>query len=395
MGASIVQQLLVVVEREAACMRMRLVPAQDGGEPLAAVNRGLGIVPLEVLGQREHGALAEVYHVFRRLELSEPTSGEDRLASVFSVWKEALAQARIGLRLERRALYGVPMPRSDRRPDAGDISIRPWDVELTALGAGLRTIVKLDRVSPELAESLRHTVAQRGLCVEVVAPPRGEGEPNDPAGSVTLLVARDASALTAARSLETVLLTRGGAPGAGAATLEMGGLLGYPRCCVERFTRIAEHNDTTLAWALLPGVPHAPASPLTQWLQPGLALLSHSPCDLHCPASIALGARILEAVDAQEPGFPARWRSLAARLQVVDLRGNRMALAVDGRLETGATVTAADVLASGGDDPDAATRARQLIGRTVSADAGGLVAAEGDWYAAYVADHRDQSSAPA
>ena len=34
-------------------------------------------------------------------------------------------------------------------------------------------------------------------------------------------------------------------------------------------------------------------------------------------------------------------------------------------------------------------------GLTVSADAGGLVAAEGDWYAAYVADHRDLSSAPA
>ncbi len=371
-------------------MRMRLVPVRDDGDPLAAVNQGVGIVPLEVLAQGEHRALAEVYHVFRRLEFPEVASGgEDRLASAFFVWKVALARSGIRLSLERRALYGVPLPRPDWRPDARGISVRPWDVELTTLAAGLRRIVKLDRVPPELAETLRQTIAQRGLRVEIVAPPRGEVDPTDPAESVTLLVARDTPVLTEARRLETLLLVRGGAPGA-AATLEMGALLGYPRCCVERFARIAEQNDTTLAWALLPGVPHAPASPLTQWLQPGLALLSHSPCDLNCTASIALGTRVLEAVDAQQPGFTARWRSFAARLQVVDQRGNRMALAVDGPLETGATVTAADVLASGGDDPDVATRARRLVGRTVYADTGGLVAAEGGWYAPYVADHCGQ-----
>jgi hypothetical protein len=394
MRANLVQQLFVVAQRDAAGMRIRLVPIRAGGDRAAALNRDLGIVPLEVLGQGDHTALTEVYHVFRGLDLLAATNDEDRLVCVFSLWKAALAQSGIGLRVERRALYGTPMPRTDRRPTAGAISIRPWDVEFTALAAGLRTIVKLDRVPPELAESLGHTVARRGLRVEVVAPPRGEGEPNDPAGSVTLVVARDASALAEARNLETLLLTRG-APGAEAATVEMGALLGYPRCCVERFTRIAEHNDTTLAWALLPGLPHAPAPPLTQWLQPGLALLSHSPCDLHCPASIALGARILEAIDAQEPGFTSRWQALAARFQVVDWRGNRLALALDGRLDTGATVTAADVLASGGDDPDAAMHARALIGRTISTEAGGLVAAEGDWYAAYVADHSDLSSAEA
>jgi hypothetical protein len=175
----------------------------------------------------------------------------------------------------------------------------------------------------------------------------------------------------------------------------MGELLGYPRCCVERFTRVAEQNDTTLAWALLPGVPHVPAAPLTQWLQPGLALLSHAPCELHCAASIVLGGRVLEAVEAEQPGFTARWRSLAARVQVVDHRGNRLALAVDGRLEAEAMVTAADVLASSACDPDAGTRARRLVGRGISADSAGVVIAEGDWYAAYVADHRGQPSEPA
>jgi hypothetical protein len=383
-----VRQLFVVVEREAARMRMRLVPVRDGGESLAAVNRGLGIVPLEVLGDGDHRRLTEVYHVFRRLELSEAAGGGDeRLANAFSAWRMALERSGIVLLLERRALCGAPLPRTDWRAEARGIAVRPWDVELTALTAGLRRIVKLDGVPPELVESLRHIAAQRGLGVEVVTPQGAVAEATHSAGSVTLLVARDASALVEARGLEALLLLHGG-PGAKAATLQMGELLGYPRCCVERFARIAEQNDTTLAWALLPGVPHTPAPPLTQWLQPGLWLLSHLPCDLHCAASIVLAERLLEALEATQPGFTARWRSLTARLQVVDHRGNRLALAVDGPLEAGATITAADVLVSGGADPDATTRAQRLVGRTVCPDSGGLVITDGNWHAPYVADHR-------
>ncbi len=366
---------------------MRLVPVGDGGQGWAAVNHGLGIVPLEVLGDGDHRPLTEVYHVFRRLELTDTASGDERLARAFSALGKALARSRIDLRVERRALYGAPLPCTDWRADARGISVRPWDVELTALAAGLRTIVKLDRVPPELVESLWLNAAQRGLRVEVVAPKGGVAEPTV---SVTLLVARDASALVEARRLEALLLVSGSAPGARAAALQMGELLGYPGCCVERFARISEQNDTTLAWALLPGVPHAPAPPVTQWLQPGLALLSHSPCDLHCAASIALGKRVLAAVEANQPGFAERWRSLTARLQVVDHRGNRLALAVGGQLEAGATITAVDLLASGAPDPDATTRAQRLVGGRVRPDSGGLVIAGGGWYAPYVVDHRGQ-----
>jgi hypothetical protein len=263
-------------------------------------------------------------------------------------------------------------------------------VELTALAAGLRRIVKFDGVPPELVDGLRETAAERGLHVALVRPPGTMGD-----RVVTVLVADDRSALVEARGLETLLLAPGDVPGVGSATQRMGALLGYPSCCVERFTRIAEQNDTTLAWALLPGIPHPAASALTQWLQPGLALLSHAPCDLHCAASIALGEHILHAVEANDSGFTARWRSLAARVQVVDQRGTRIALAANGRLETGATVTAADVLASGASDPEAGTRAQALVGRTVSADSGGLVVTEGDWCAPYAADHRGRLSPPA
>ena len=109
---------------------------------------------------------------------------------------------------------------------------------------------------------------------------------------------------------------------------------------------------------------------------------------MNCAASIALGQRVLDALEAKERGFAARWRSFAARVQVVDQRGNRIALAVDGTLEAGGRVRAADVLASGGPDPEAATRAQSLVGREVCLDSGGLVIAECGWYAPYVADHR-------
>lgn len=387
-GEVLARQLFVVAERGATRMRMRLVSIDGGGagERLAAVNRSLGIVPLEVLGEGDFRSLAEVYHVFRRLEFADAARGdeEERLSNAFSAWRDALARSGIGLRLERRALYGVPLPRADWRTGSG-ISPRPWDIELTALAAGLRRIVKLDGVPPEFAESLRNVVEQRELRVEVVAPQRAGAEAVDPAESVTLLAARDASALVEARHLEALLLVPGSAQGA---TAQMGELLGYPRCCADRFARIAEHNDSTLAWALLPGVPHSPASPLTQWLQPGLALLSHSPCDLRCAASIALGKRLLEEIEAAQRGFTTVWQSLTARVQVVDHRSNRLALAVDGRLEAEATITAADVLVSGGGDAHAC--AQQLVGRTVRADSGGLVLAEGGWHAPYVADHRGQ-----
>jgi hypothetical protein len=337
-----------------------------------------------VLGEGDHRPLADVYHVFRRLDLSDAAGGEERLTRAFSAWGEALAASGIDLRLERRALYGLPFPRADWRANPG-VAPRPWDVELTALVAGLRKIAKLDGVPPDLVESLRSIVEQRGLRVEVVTPKRAGAAAVNPSASTTLLVARDASGLDEARHLEALLLVAGGSQDV---TAQMGALLGYPRCCSDRFMRIAEQNDTTLAWALLPGVPHPPASPLTQWLQPGSALLSHSPCDLHCAASIALGERLLEEIEGAQRGFTEIWRALTTRVQVVDRRSNRLALAVDGRLDVGATITAVDVLASGGGDVHAC--AQQLVGRTVRSDCGGLVIADDDWYAPFVADHRGQ-----
>lgn len=369
---------------------MRLAPVREQDERLAVVNQGLGIAPVEFLGEGDRRPLTEAYHIFRRLELPASSLGDlDRLSAAFSAWKEALVLSGIELRLERHALYGMPLPRTAWQADTRGISLRPWDVELTAIEANLRRVVKLDQVPPSFVDTLQDNAEQRGLLVEIVTPQHTGDDASESAGRVTLLVAHDAATLVEARELEQVLLVRLGAPGAAAAAAQMGELLGYPHCCAERFARVAAHNDTTLAWALLPGL-CAPASPLTQWLQPGLALLSHSPCALSCVASIDLGKRLLDALEVKEPGFAARWRSLAARVQVVDQRGNRLALAVDGTLDVGRTIVAADLLGASGPDPDAAERARSVVGREVCPDSGGLVIADCDWYAAYVADHRGE-----
>lgn len=388
-GALPSTQLFVVASDGTARMRMRIVPMVDDGERLAAVNQGLGIVPLEVTAEGDDRALAAVYHAFRRLDLPEATRGDEtaRLEIALSAWGEALARSGIAVRLERHALYGAPLPRTDWRGSTSGISARPWDVEMTALAAGLRTIVKLDGVPPDFIPTLHQLVEPRGLRVEVVAQRDAAGA-DDPSKSVTLLVARDASALVEARELEALLLAPRGAAGVTAATIRMGALLGYPPCCTDRFTRIAGQNDTTLAWALLPGVPHRPASPVTQWLHPALALLSHSPCDLHCAPSVALGERLVDEIEATQPTFAAGWRSLTARVHVIDHRGNRLALTVDGGLEAEATITVADVVASGSSDANAMTTAQRLAGQTVRAHAGGLMTADGGWHAPYVADHR-------
>ncbi len=360
---------------------MRLAPSGQG-ERFAVENQGVGVVPIEFLGDGDHTSLSEAYHILRRLDLPSGPPIQDRLSAAFDVWREALTAAGIELRLERRALYGDPLPPTTRAPDSRGISLRPWDIELTAIEAGLRKVVKLDRVPPEYVGALRDDAVQRGLLVETVTPRDVAA-----AGVVTVLVSYDVSTLADARDLEERLLVRGSVQHADGASAKMGELLGYPSCCVQRFARVAEHNDTNLAWALLPGAAE-PASPFTQWLQPGLALLSHSPCDLGCVPSTALGGRLLEAVEATETGFAARWRTLTARIQVVDQRGNRLALAADGPLDDSPRIAAADLLGSGGTDPEAEERAASLVGRRIQLDCGGLVVADCDWYAPYVADHR-------
>lgn len=99
------------------------------------------------------------------------------------------------------------------------------------------------------------------------------------------------------------------------------------------------------------------------------------PCGLGCAATRDLAAAVLAALDAATPGFAARWRDLAARVQVIDHRGRSLALTGAGDLARGLTITAATAFAVAPDDalgpvaidaPDARGRAnhpRRRAGR--------------------------------
>ncbi len=377
------RQLFVVVERGNAGMRMRLAPADLGGERFAVVNGKIGIAAIEYIGHGNRSSLTEAYHVFRKLDLQgEDSTGRDRLLQVFSQWQEALARSGIAISVEREALYGSPLPRHAWAAGADGVSLRPWDIELTALQARLRRVVKLDQVPAQFVNALVERTEQRGFMVELVTAQRGDG-------SATLLVSPDSRTLAEAAALERQLLVHGSDQSVDGASAQLGELLGYPPCCIERFGHVAEHNDTTLAWALLPE-PTTSASPLSQWLQPGLALLSHSPCALSCAASIALAQRLLDAVDGADPGGTARWRALATRVQVVDRDGNRLALALDESLDSPQRILAADLLSAKDSPAPLPQRTSDLVGQRVVLENSGLVAEDREWYAPYVADHRGQ-----
>ena len=68
------------------------------------------------------------------------------------------------------------------------------------------------------------------------------------------------------------------------------------------------------------------------------------------------------------PGFAARWRQLAARVQVIDHRGRGLALSGAGDLARGLTITAATGFAGAPDDAlgPVAVDAPEAIGRTIT-----------------------------
>lgn len=238
-------------------------------------------------------------------------------------------------------------------PAAG--ALWPFDAELAALRLGRRALLKRECFSDAAAAADRAWLAAAGLTVIAV----GDVAPD---GRRVLLAARDAidPALVAAEW--AIQRDRDDA-----AARALGAALGYPACCVEAFVAAAGHDDRALL-AALPAPAAAPASPLTQWLTQPLALISHVPCGLGCAATRDLAAAVLAALDAATPGFAARWRDLAARVQVIDHRGRSLALAGVGDLARGLTITAATAFAVAPDDAlgPVAIDAADALGRTIT-----------------------------
>jgi hypothetical protein len=113
-----------------------------------------------------------------------------------------------------------------------------------------------------------------------------------------VLVANESGALERAREIEEALVRAAGQHRDDAfAVREMGALLGYPRCCVDRFVSLRARDDASLAGALLGPVgietPFA-----TAFTVPPFTLVSHAPCSPICAATLALVASLVEQMSA-------------------------------------------------------------------------------------------------
>ncbi|MBL8620523.1 MAG: hypothetical protein JNK64_04440 [Myxococcales bacterium] len=238
----------------------------------------------------------------------------------------------------------------------GAAALWPFDGELAALQLGRRALLKRECFSDAAAAADRAWLAAAGLVVTAVGEVAADGRR-------VLLAARgaiDPALIAAERAIQR--------DRDDAAARALGAALGYPACCVDAFVAAAGHDDRALL-AALPSPAAAPASALTQWLTQPLALVSHVPCGLGCAATRDLAAAVLAALDAATPGFAARWRDLAARVQVLDHRGRNLALAGAGDLAGGLTITAATAFAVAPDDAlgPVAVDAPEAIGRTITA----------------------------
>ena len=197
-----------------------------------------------------------------------------------------------------------------RSGQPGPDALWPFDPELAQLELGLRRAIKREtRAEPEAEVALEWFAAH---ALEVTRQ-----------GSV-LFAATEQRALNRAAEAD-----RAGDRDA-QAVRELGELLGYPRCCVERYLSLGVRDDAALFDALLtPG----PAPVESLWLAGGLALIAHAPCGLRCAPTLELGRATLAALESKHPGFATRWRELATGLHQVDERGRVFATLASGVLE--------------------------------------------------------------
>ena len=246
-------------------------------------------------------------------------------------------------------------PSSLRTGAPGPGQLWPFDAELAGLRLGLRRIVKREAFDDEAEAADRAWLAAAGVATARVGPVDPDGR-RVLLGSLAPLVPSLAAAELALRGSDD-------ADPAGA----LGDALGYPPCCIARFVA-GGRDDRSI---LVERAPDAlgPASPLSLWLNPPLALISHVPCSLHCAPTVGLAAALLDELDRASPGFAVRWTELAARLHVIDERGRGLALAGDGNLATGFRIAHAVAFAvpTRADLTDLVAPRPDAVGRTLYA----------------------------
>lgn len=205
-------------------------------------------------------------------------------------------------------------------PQADCGGVLPCDPELSALRAGLRRLIKREALSEEDAGAARDWLLAAGLRV------KHAGE--------ALLASDDQHVVDQAVELEARASDRD-------AQAELGRLLGYPACCIERFTALELQDDVTLFDTLLPSAGTRVAAEVG-WLVAPIGLISHAPCSHDCAPSYDLATAVRERLAREQAGWHAAWERLARRLQIVTADARALSVVLDGQRVSAATEIVAD-----------------------------------------------------
>lgn len=86
-------------------------------------------------------------------------------------------------------------------------------------------------------------------------------------------------------------------------TRRLGGILGYPECCVDAFLGLSSHRDEILVRASYYGTA-GKIEPLLLTLPRGSpSILLHTPCRLDCPASLEIAEEVFSAAKEADPEY--------------------------------------------------------------------------------------------
>ncbi len=379
---------IIVLSRREVAATLRLESDPDGRRPCLARAMGYALshaertLPVEIRSL----VLAVARALARRAGDGRLHPGEggsrrviDRLRTVA---RRLDSEARIELVRVLRGEIALPCwPLALRigAPPPTGAEIWPFDPEVAALGLGLRTVVKREPQSQ--AEAIANAIwwRQRGFIVREM--PRPNGADVRP---TVQFCGRESGPVDEAVEAESSLAGRDDDK----AIRRLGRALGYPACCVDAFLRRGRRDDLSLASERIPTIGASSADPLSQWLIPPLALVSHVPCSLHCPDTLRYAAAVLQALDRQVPSFAERWRHLARRLHAVDHLGRCLSFVAEGELDRGATVVAATEYRRDGRGMIELRSADELVGERLCGRRGEVIGESSGFRVSLVADHR-------
>ena len=184
------------------------------------------------------------------------------------------------------------------------------ELELYALRAGLKPVTFLT-LRPDQLEAAR-ALLPPGACVlslerRVKRGPLDAWDDRRDQGDavVELYVSRDRSLAERARQLQAE-----GDPSR--AVVELGALLGYPRCCVEAFAAQDDRSNNSLDRHLSAARTEASVWPW-ELANTHVTVVPFFPCAYTCAAALRFARATLGAMEAARPGWTARLRAWLAR----------------------------------------------------------------------------------